>query len=65
MVTREQVEGMIRCSKNYEAVGIGGQTEATTAVALSLLLIHEQLEKLIEKGIKVKGQLTTWNGTDI
>ena len=59
------VGGMIRSAFNHEAEGFGGETEALVAVALALVEINKNLEKLIEKGIKVKGQVTTWNGTDL
>ena len=59
------VEGMIRSAFNHEAEGFGGETQAIVAVALALVEINKNLEKLIEKGVKVKGQVTAWNGTDL
>ena len=54
---------MIRSAFNHEAEGFGGETEAIVAVALALVEINKNIEKLIEKGIK--GQVTIWNGTDL
>ena len=61
----ESVEGQIRSAFNHEAEGFGGETEALVAVALALVEINKNLETIVKKGIRIKGQVTAWNGTDL
>ena len=39
------------------------ESDILGAVALSLLLIHEQLEALNKRGIRIRGAV--WNGRDL
>ena len=61
----ESVDDMIRSAFNYEAEGFGGETQAIVAVALALVEINKNLETIVKKGIRIKGQVTAWNGTDL
>ena len=60
----ESVEIMLKDALEMSAEGYGGQTEAIAAVALALVEINKNLETIVKKGIRIKGQVTAWNGKD-
>ena len=60
----ESVEIMLKDALKMSAEGCGGQTEAIAAVALALVEINKNLETIIKKGIRIKDQVTAWNGKD-
>ena len=57
MMTREQIEALLERGLHDRS-----DSDLLAAVALSLLLIHEQLEKLNKT---FRGPLTVWNGRDL